>query len=164
MRRIWPGCTLSSPLQRHFARNFEVVETFLNLIWSVIALGAFAVWRCRWLPSRLAPRSRALPELVALVCALALLFPSISLTDDLHPVVVAVDASSGKRNGSPLLTGASHGDRAASKAAVHAPAVLASGALLTSIVSTRLLTFDENSRPPAASRDYRGRSPPSRPV
>jgi hypothetical protein len=33
-----------------------------------------------------------------MVCFLALLFPVISLTDDLHPEIVAVDAASGKRN------------------------------------------------------------------
>lgn len=33
-----------------------------------------------------------------MVCALSLLFPVISLTDDLHPETVAVDAASGKRN------------------------------------------------------------------
>jgi hypothetical protein len=37
-------------------------------------------------------------EAAAMVCFLALLFPVISLTDDLHPETVAVDAASGKRN------------------------------------------------------------------
>jgi hypothetical protein len=42
-------------------------------------------------------------EAAAMVCFLALLFPVISLTDDLHPETVAVDASSGKRNHCLLL-------------------------------------------------------------
>src|SRR5208283_1886318 len=92
-----------------FARGFEVVETFLNSIWLVVALAAVAVWRYRWLPNHLAPRSQTLPKFVALICALALLFPSISLTDDLHPQIVAVDAASGKRKGSRLLVNGSHG-------------------------------------------------------
>jgi hypothetical protein len=37
-------------------------------------------------------------EAIAMVCFLSLLFPVISLTDDLHPEIVAVDAASGKRN------------------------------------------------------------------
>lgn len=115
MRRVWLGCTLPSPSQQQFSRDIAAVETFLNLIWLVIALGALGVWRYRWLPSRLAPRSRALPDFVALICALALLFPSISLTDDLHPVIVAVDAASGKRNGASLLARASQPSHAAPK-------------------------------------------------
>jgi hypothetical protein len=37
-------------------------------------------------------------EAIAMLCFLSLLFPVISLTDDLHPEIVAVDAASGKRN------------------------------------------------------------------
>ncbi len=140
------------------------METFLNLIWLVIALGAGAVWRYQWLPKRLAPRSRALPEFVALICALALLFPSISLSDDLHPVIVAVDAASGKRNGSAILARASQPSHAAPKAAAHTPAVLAAGTALASIGTSRLVVFDHDFHPAAASSDYHGRSPPSYPL
>jgi hypothetical protein len=140
------------------------VETFLNLIWLLIALGAVAVWRYQWLPKRLAPRSHALPEFVALVCALALLFPSISLSDDLHPVIVAVDAASGKRNGSAILARASQPNHAAPKAAPHAPALLGPGAALATIGASRLVVFDDDLHPAAASSDYHGRSPPSYPL
>jgi hypothetical protein len=47
-------------------------------------------------------------EAVAMVCILALLFPVISLTDDLHPETVAVDAASGKRNACLIAASASH--------------------------------------------------------
>lgn len=43
-----------------------------------------------------------------MVCILALLFPVISLTDDLHPETVAVDAASGKRNACLIAASASH--------------------------------------------------------
>lgn len=164
MRRVWLGCTLPSPSQQQFSRDIAAVETFLNLIWLVIALGALGVWRYRWLPSRLAPRSRALPDFVALICALALLFPSISLTDDLHPVIVAVDAASGKRNGASLLARASQPSHAAPKAAAHALAVLAPGAALASIGAIRLAVFDDDFHPAVASSDHHGRSPPSYPL
>ena len=79
------------------------METILNLLWLTIALGAIGVWRFRWLPSRRHSRTRVCREAIALLCALALLFPAISLTDDLHPESVAVDAGWGKRNGSQLF-------------------------------------------------------------
>ena len=43
-----------------------------------------------------------------MVCVLALLFPVISLTDDLHPETAVVDAASGKRNASLIAASASH--------------------------------------------------------
>lgn len=49
-----------------------MIETVLNLIWCAIAVGAFAV----------TPRRNG-RALVALACAIALLFPIISITDDL---------------------------------------------------------------------------------
>ena len=79
------------------------METILNLLWLTITLGAIGVWRFRWLPSRRHSRTRVCREAIALLCALALLFPAISLTDDLHPESVAVDAGWGKRNGSQLF-------------------------------------------------------------
>ena len=136
------------------------METFLNSIWLVVALAAVAVWRYRWLPNRLAPGSQTLPKFVALICALELLFPSISLTDDLHPQIVAVDAASGKRHGSRLLASASHGGPTAPKAATHVAAVLAHGAPLTSIGISRLVFFDESFHPAAIRPDRQGRSPP----
>jgi hypothetical protein len=47
-------------------------------------------------------------EAVAMVCVLALLFPVISLTDDLHPEIVAVDAASGKRNACLIAASTAH--------------------------------------------------------
>lgn len=47
-------------------------------------------------------------EAAAMVCFLALLFPVISLTDDLHPEIMAVDAASGKRNACLIAASASH--------------------------------------------------------
>jgi hypothetical protein len=47
-------------------------------------------------------------EAAAMVCFLALLFPVISLTDDLHPEIAVVDAASGKRNACLVAASASH--------------------------------------------------------
>jgi hypothetical protein len=82
------------------------METLLNIIWLTVALGLIGLWRFRWISSRRNPRSGVLPEIVAIGCAISLLLPAISLTDDLHPEIVAVDTASGKRNSCLLLVGA----------------------------------------------------------
>ena len=69
------------------------MELLLNTIWLVVAAGAFVWWVPR--PGTIANRFRgsSLPAL-ALACALVLLFPAISVTDDLHAEQVAMEDSS----------------------------------------------------------------------
>jgi hypothetical protein len=67
------------------------VELFLNILWLALALAAFADLlrlhrRCR-------NARRLLLPLGALFCAAALLFPSISATDDLHRDAFVVEDS-----------------------------------------------------------------------
>jgi hypothetical protein len=82
------------------------METLLNVLWLAVALALIGLWRFRWFSSRRNPRAGVLPEIVAIGCAISLLLPAISLTDDLHPEIVAVDTASGKRNSCLLLVGA----------------------------------------------------------
>jgi hypothetical protein len=84
------------------------METLLNLVWLAVTVAAIWLWRFRWTGSRRNPRFSTRVEAVAMVCILALLFPVISLTDDLHPETVAVDAASGKRNACLIAASASH--------------------------------------------------------
>jgi hypothetical protein len=84
------------------------MEATLNLLWLVIALAGVWLWRFRWSVSRHGRKHTLKIEAVAMVCVLALLFPVISLTDDLHPETVAVDASSGKRNACLIAASATH--------------------------------------------------------
>jgi hypothetical protein len=70
------------------------VETFLNLLWFVIACGTICVWRGIW-RRRVAPSVR---EWVALVTFLFLLFPVISLTDDLHEELALAECSTGTKH------------------------------------------------------------------
>lgn len=68
------------------------MELLLNAIWLAVATGLLLVWRLRWLP-QLAGRPaerRKWQSFAGLVCVLALLFPAISLTDDLHPAEFAL--------------------------------------------------------------------------
>jgi hypothetical protein len=64
------------------------MELLLNLIWITLALGAFvALARRRQISFRTdrVLRVNDVKALLALFCALALLFPVVSASDDLHP-------------------------------------------------------------------------------
>src|ERR1700730_6537532 len=74
------------------------METLLNLVWLAVTVAAIWLWRFRWTVSRRNPRHSTRMEAVAMVSVLALLFPVISLTDDLHPEIVPADTVSSKRN------------------------------------------------------------------
>lgn len=73
------------------------MELALNLVWAVIAVASYAsLFRhfvmCGTEDARLPTRRQSF---IALTCALAILFPVISLTDDLHEIqATAEDASS----------------------------------------------------------------------
>ena len=68
------------------------MELLLNAIWLAVAATLLLVWRVRWLPQlrACAADRRKSQSFVGLVCVLALLFPAISLTDDLHPTEFAL--------------------------------------------------------------------------
>jgi hypothetical protein len=70
------------------------MEAGFNLLWLLTALGALAFWHVRGLRPEGSCRLQVLPRLIALGCLLVLLFPVISLTDDLHcKVAVAEECS-----------------------------------------------------------------------
>jgi hypothetical protein len=71
------------------------MEIILNIFWGLIAVGAFWFWRSE--KYRGAPGSRSTTPLgvLALACALILLFPVISLTDDLHAEQAVMEDGSG---------------------------------------------------------------------
>jgi hypothetical protein len=86
------------------------MEVFFNLLWLVIVLASFARWR-RVVRIRRGLRGRvqaALPFL-ALVCALAILFPTISVTDNLHPSLFVAEDGSSPRRAMAAVAGAGHG-------------------------------------------------------
>src|SRR5713226_515456 len=59
------------------------MELLLNLAWVLLGLPAYWLWR-RHAGARAARRFDSLQVLLALGCALVLLFPVISASDDLH--------------------------------------------------------------------------------
>jgi hypothetical protein len=138
------------------------METILNLAWLAITVAAIWLWRFRWAVSRRNPRHSTGMETVAMVCVLALLFPVISLTDDLHPETVAVDAASGKRNACLVAAGAPQVRAAALSSGTH----LALGMISRPFAAINL-TFAEISilakthDPDTLAGSSLGRSPPS---
>jgi hypothetical protein len=70
------------------------MEALLNLLWFVIACTAISVWRGIW-RRRVAPSMR---EWLALATLLFLLFPVISLTDDLHEELAVAECATGTKH------------------------------------------------------------------
>jgi hypothetical protein len=67
------------------------MELFLNLCWLTLALPAYLLWRQRVSTN---PWSQAsLVIICTLGCALVLLFPVVSASDDLHAVAQAMEES-----------------------------------------------------------------------
>ena len=63
------------------------MELALNVVWLILALPAFIVWRRQ----RASARNSGI---VLLGCLLALLFPIVSVTDDLHPISAEIEECS----------------------------------------------------------------------
>jgi hypothetical protein len=68
------------------------VELLLNLAWLLLAIPAYGLWRSSTLANR-RHRFSSLQCLLALGCALVLLFPVISATDDLHAMRAEMEES-----------------------------------------------------------------------
>ena len=69
------------------------MEVLLNLAWLLVATGAIVLWLRQSGRTASTGRRGLLLQSVALACALAVLFPAISATDDLHATQLAVEAS-----------------------------------------------------------------------
>jgi hypothetical protein len=70
------------------------MELLLNLSWLFIAVTAVMLLRGNWRRRKWPP----LREWIALTTFLFLLFPVISLTDDLHPEIALSEAATGKKH------------------------------------------------------------------
>ena len=71
------------------------MEVLLNATWLLVAVEAFLFWRPAKFKGTPTDRGQgAFFGIVALACALVLLFPVISLTDDLHAEQAAMEDSS----------------------------------------------------------------------
>jgi hypothetical protein len=138
------------------------METILNLAWVAITVAAMWLWRFRWTVSRQNPRHSTRVEVVAIVCVLALLFPVISLTDDLHPEIVPADTVSSKRNHCLLVAQGAQGGNSRSSLNVHFFFVLVSHSSAEIGHVFAVLVSPTIPHPHSASSAFAGRSPPSR--
>jgi len=139
-----------------------MMETILNLVWLGVTFAALWMWRFRWAASRRDPRHNFQQEAIAMVCLLALLFPVISLSDDLHPEIAVVDSVSGKRQCLAVAGVANHPNSGKIGRAHSATALLPK---LPGHMEFHLESFvsEVQVRSAASSAELRvGRSPPSR--
>jgi hypothetical protein len=75
------------------------MESFLNILWLVIALCALYVWRIHWAHQKPCTQRTPLQQWTAFLCGLVLLFFAVSLTDDLHSEIILFDeCASGRRS------------------------------------------------------------------
>lgn len=72
------------------------MELLLNLVWVLLALPAYWLWR-QDTGARAVRRVSSVQCLLALGCALVLLFPVISASDDLHVMRAEMEESASKR-------------------------------------------------------------------
>ena len=137
------------------------METLLNLIWLAITVAAFWVWRFRWSGSRIESKHGKKIESVAMVCVLAIFFPVISLTDDLHPEIVVVDAASGKRNACLIAASAPRLLPAPVAARAHfAVAILNRPVVASNFIVSRMVPLVPFHRSSFFVSSSSGRSPP----
>jgi hypothetical protein len=77
------------------------MELVLNLAWLLLALPSYWLWRrsCAGRTEQTGQKFRAIQSLLALGCALVVLFPVISATDDLRAMRAEMEESpTSKRN------------------------------------------------------------------
>jgi len=69
------------------------MELLLNLLWLMLELPAVLVWRRHSASTQTSARQSHSRSLVLLGCILALLFPVVSASDDLHPLSTEIEES-----------------------------------------------------------------------
>jgi hypothetical protein len=134
------------------------VEALLNLAWLVIAVAAVCVFRAVWRKRKAA----TLLEWVALGTFLFLLFPVISLTDDLHPELQLAEASTSKRH---LILASARGPAAphhvSGPAGVHSAVFYSPRLPVPMRGSAIFVDLNADVLPLALPRFTSGRSPPT---
>ena len=70
-----------------------LMELLLNLIWLALGMASFLIF-LRWRPQSSLANLPYRRSLLALACALLLLFPVVSASDDLHPAQALLEDAS----------------------------------------------------------------------
>lgn len=90
------------------------MELLLNLLWLMLALPAYWVWRREVECGRGCERWKSLRSVLVLGCILMLLFPVISATDDLHFIRPEMEESASSKRALKQAAG----DRASNSAKI----------------------------------------------
>ena len=134
------------------------MELLLNLAWVLLALPGYWLWR-RGAEARQSQRLSSLQFLLALGCALVLLFPVISASDDLHAMRAEMEESSPSKRAVRQASTDKHS--AWVNRLQGAPALVANGGLFHGPKSARLEVLDIGSTTLAPrSVRHAGRAPP----
>jgi hypothetical protein len=139
------------------------MELFLNLVWLLIAAESFVWWRQRFMGDGQEPRllRRNHVRALALLCALAIYFPVISVSDDLHAEIAVIEDSSALRRS---LSSATNGHARANHCHLAVlPAVLPSFvfAFDPGCTGGKLLAAESSLQSGTLCRAASGRAPPS---
>ncbi|HEY4905485.1 MAG TPA: hypothetical protein VIH89_18545 [Candidatus Sulfotelmatobacter sp.] len=132
------------------------MELLLNLVWLLLALPAYCLWR-NSRDSRKSGSPSPFQCLLALGCALVLLFPVVSATDDLHAMRAEMEESSKRSIRQAGGEKSSVGDSRWH----NPPAAVAAFATLAPLCKTwRLFHVPQLFFAVAASAVHSGRAPP----
>lgn len=80
-----------------------MLEALLNLAWLLLSVAGIWIWLRRWSPRHTGNQARLSQGWIALVVLIFLLFPVISMTDDLHPGPAYAEDSSASKRRAPAL-------------------------------------------------------------
>ena len=69
------------------------MELLLNLLWLMLAVPAALIWRGQSASSQSSGKQSRARSFVLLGCLMALLFPVVSASDDLHPISTEIEES-----------------------------------------------------------------------
>ncbi len=69
------------------------MELLLNIAWLMLVVPGVLIWRCQSAFARGSGRQYHSRSFVLLGCLLALLFPVVSASDDLHPISAEIEES-----------------------------------------------------------------------
>jgi hypothetical protein len=81
------------------------MELFLNLLWLLIAAVLLCTWRTQWIHERRGGMRHRVREWSAVSVALVLLFFAVSMSDDMHAQIVALEESSANKRDQLHMSG-----------------------------------------------------------
>jgi hypothetical protein len=134
------------------------MELLLNLLWLLLALPAYWLWQ-RSADARGVRRVSSLQCLLALGCAVVLLFPVISATDDLHAMRSEMEESSSSKR----AVRQAGSDRTSPAHRLQSPWAILVSAWWLPVPEAALVEvlFSGSSRSAGSRASHAGRAPPA---